>query len=88
MLFRSRILEAIYGRERAEINAVLGRQELEREMPDPGPAEVLVEVAAAPDIKWVARIGAATSDTQGPPRPLYLRQPDAQPQDAARLPRR
>ena len=46
------------------------------------------EVAAAPDIKWVARIGAATSDTQGPPRPLYLRQPDAQPQDAARLPRR
>lgn len=48
----------------------------------------LVEVAAAPDIKWVARIGAATSDTQGPPRPLYLRQPDAQPQDAARLPRR
>jgi hypothetical protein len=48
----------------------------------------LVEVAAAPDIKWVARIGVATKDTQGPPRPLYLRQPDAQPQDAARLPRR
>jgi tRNA threonylcarbamoyl adenosine modification protein YeaZ len=51
------------------------------------PPPKLVEVATAPDIKWVARIGAATSDT-GPPRPLYLRQPDAQPQDAARLPRR
>ena len=48
----------------------------------------LVEVQAAPDIKWVARIGVASSETQGPPRPLYLRQPDAQPQDAARLPRR
>lgn len=48
----------------------------------------LVEPQPAPDIKWVARIGVASSETQGPPRPLYLRQPDAQPQDAARLPRR
>ncbi len=42
----------------------------------------------APDIGWVARLGAMASGTPQPPRPLYLRAPDAQPQDAARLPRR
>jgi tRNA threonylcarbamoyl adenosine modification protein YeaZ len=42
----------------------------------------------APDIGWVARLGAAAVDGYGPPKPLYLRAPDAQPQDAARLPRR
>ncbi len=47
-----------------------------------------VEQASAPDIVWVARLGAAASGDPGPPRPLYLRAPDAQPQDAARLPRR
>ncbi len=49
---------------------------------------LLVEQRAAPDIAWVARLGAAASDGYGPPKPLYLRAPDAQPQDAARLPRR
>ena len=48
----------------------------------------VIDARAAPDIDWVARLGAAASDRQGPPRPLYLRAPDAQPQDAARLPRR
>jgi tRNA threonylcarbamoyladenosine biosynthesis protein TsaB len=47
-----------------------------------------VEQLAAPDIGWVARLGAASDDGYGPPKPLYLRAPDAQPQDAARLPRR
>jgi len=42
----------------------------------------------APDIGWIARLGAAAVDGHGPPKPLYLRAPDAQPQDAARLPRR
>jgi tRNA threonylcarbamoyladenosine biosynthesis protein TsaB len=42
----------------------------------------------APDIGWIARLGAAAVDGYGPPKPLYLRAPDAQPQDAARLPRR
>jgi tRNA threonylcarbamoyladenosine biosynthesis protein TsaB len=41
-----------------------------------------------PDIEWVARLGAAVAEGQAPPKPLYLRAPDAQPQDAARLPRR
>jgi tRNA threonylcarbamoyladenosine biosynthesis protein TsaB len=48
----------------------------------------LVEQRGAPDIDWVARLGAAAADGHGPPKPLYLRAPDAQPQDAARLPRR
>jgi tRNA threonylcarbamoyl adenosine modification protein YeaZ len=49
---------------------------------------LLVEPRGAPDIGWIARLGAAAADGFGPPRPLYLRAPDAQPQDAARLPRR
>jgi tRNA threonylcarbamoyl adenosine modification protein YeaZ len=49
---------------------------------------VLVEQVGAPDIGWIARLGAAAAEGHGPPKPLYLRAPDAQPQDAARLPRR
>jgi len=47
-----------------------------------------VEQLRAPDIVWIARLGAAATEGYGPPKPLYLRPPDAQPQDAARLPRR
>jgi tRNA threonylcarbamoyl adenosine modification protein YeaZ len=47
-----------------------------------------VEPRGAPDISWIARLGAAAAEGHGPPRPLYLRAPDAQPQDAAHLPRR
>ena len=47
-----------------------------------------VEQLRAPDIVWIARLGAAATEGYGPPKPLYLRAPDAQPQDAARLPRR
>jgi len=42
----------------------------------------------APDIDWVARLGAAAAVTGQPPKPLYLRAPDAQPQNAAQLARR
>jgi tRNA threonylcarbamoyl adenosine modification protein YeaZ len=49
---------------------------------------VLVEAEEAPAIVWVARLGAAASHTDVAPTPLYLRAPDARPQDAARLPRR
>jgi tRNA threonylcarbamoyladenosine biosynthesis protein TsaB len=49
----------------------------------------LVDPQAAPSIEWVARLGAsAPIDGTALPKPLYLRAPDAQPQDAARLPRR
>jgi tRNA threonylcarbamoyl adenosine modification protein YeaZ len=52
------------------------------------PPPALVDQRDACDIGWIARLGAAASDPDGPPRPLYLRPPDAQPQDGARLPRR
>src|SRR6476661_3042727 len=52
------------------------------------PRPTLVDQRRAPDIGWIARLGAAAADGYGPPKPLYLRAPDAQPQDAARLPRR
>ena len=48
----------------------------------------LVEARRAPDVDWVARLGAAATDTGMPPKPLYLRAPDAQPQNAAQLARR
>lgn len=48
----------------------------------------LVEERSAPDIAWVARLGFTALEGQSAPKPLYLRTPDAQPQDAARLARR
>jgi tRNA threonylcarbamoyladenosine biosynthesis protein TsaB len=42
---------------------------------------------AYPDIDWVARLGGVAQVPSAPPKPLYLRRPDARPQDAARLPR-
>ncbi len=56
--------------------------------PKSEPAPALVDQRGAPAIDWVARLGAAAAEGHGPPKPLYLRAPDAQPQDAARLPRR
>ncbi len=53
-----------------------------------GAAPAFVEARAAPDIAWVARLGAETADGQSPPSPQYLRAPNAQPQNAAQLPRR
>src|SRR6266702_384521 len=47
-----------------------------------------VDARAAPDIAWVAQIGAVTPETDAAPNPQYLRAPDAQPQNAAQLPRR
>ena len=37
---------------------------------------------------WAAWLGAAAQDEKTPPKPLYLRRPDARPQDGGRLPRR
>jgi tRNA threonylcarbamoyladenosine biosynthesis protein TsaB len=47
-----------------------------------------VDPREAPDIAWVAQIGAVTPQAQSTPHPQYLRAPDAQPQNAAQLPRR
>jgi tRNA threonylcarbamoyladenosine biosynthesis protein TsaB len=56
--------------------------------PAKAPAPVLVDQRAAPDILWIARIGAAADPTQAPPRPLYLKLPDAAPPVAARVAQR
>lgn len=42
----------------------------------------LVHDYAVPDILFVARLGLLADPTQAPPRPLYLKAPDAKPQDA------
>jgi tRNA threonylcarbamoyladenosine biosynthesis protein TsaB len=52
------------------------------------PRPITVDPSDAPDIGWVAQIGAAVPEAQAPPKPQYLRAPDAQPQYAASLPRR
>src|SRR6185503_16536198 len=44
---------------------------------------VVVDPARAPTIDWVAHLGAAAAQAIALPKPLYLRAPDAQPQDAA-----
>ena len=56
--------------------------------PSREPPPMLVDESRAPDIVWVGRLAVAADDTTKEPKPLYLRAPDAQPQDAARLPRR
>jgi tRNA threonylcarbamoyladenosine biosynthesis protein TsaB len=56
--------------------------------PGSEPPPSLVDQRDAPVIECVARLGAATLETEAPPKPLYLRAPDAQPQDAGRLLRR
>ena len=53
-----------------------------------GMAPPRVAASRAPEIGWIARLGAAADQNQAMPTPLYLRRPDARPQDAARLPRK
>ena len=49
-------------------------------------AEVVGE-RIAPDIAYVARLGLAADPASAPPRPLYLKQPYAKPQEAAAIER-
>jgi len=63
-----------------------GAQLVAAAWPADQPAPLLVDVQPAPAIEWVARLGAAAA-SDAAPRPLYLRAPDARPQDSARLPR-
>jgi len=57
-------------------------------IPKTSAAPVAVDARPAPDVAWVARLGATLPEDQSPPRPQYLHPPDAQPQHAAQLPRR
>jgi tRNA threonylcarbamoyladenosine biosynthesis protein TsaB len=65
-----------------------GAQAVAAAWPKEAEPPLLVENRTAPEIAWVARLGAAAAEGYGPPKPLYLRAPYAQPQDAARLARR
>jgi len=55
--------------------------------PKTEPLPPTVDQRGAPDISWIARLAAAADEGHGSPKPLYLRAPDAKPQDASRLPR-
>jgi tRNA threonylcarbamoyladenosine biosynthesis protein TsaB len=48
--------------------------------PADAPPPFKVETLPAPDISWVAWLGAAVSPDTAPARPYYLRAPDAKPQ--------
>src|ERR1700704_7009413 len=50
--------------------------------PKTEPPPTTVDQRGAPDISWIARLAAAADEGHGSPKPLYLRAPDAQPQDA------
>jgi tRNA threonylcarbamoyladenosine biosynthesis protein TsaB len=47
-----------------------------------------IETQGAASIASIARLAAQADAARALPKPLYLRRPDARPQDAARLPRR
>ncbi|WP_407177629.1 tRNA (adenosine(37)-N6)-threonylcarbamoyltransferase complex dimerization subunit type 1 TsaB [Bradyrhizobium sp. STM 3562] len=47
--------------------------------PSEAPPPVKVDAQAAPDIAWVAWLGAAVDPATAPARPFYLRPPDAKP---------
>jgi tRNA threonylcarbamoyladenosine biosynthesis protein TsaB len=53
-----------------------------------GIVPLAVDASPAPDIAWVARMGAVVPEGPSSPAPLYLRAADAQPQFAAQIPRR
>lgn len=63
-------------------------QAIASRLPDNAPDPVTVDGRDAPDIGWVAHIGAIVPEADAPPKPQYLRPADAQPQNAASLPRR
>jgi tRNA threonylcarbamoyladenosine biosynthesis protein TsaB len=66
-----------------------GAELLANQWPAPDvPLPVLVDPRPAPDIEWVARVGARVPPEKAIARPLYLRAPDARPQDAHRVQRR
>jgi tRNA A37 threonylcarbamoyladenosine modification protein TsaB len=52
------------------------------------PAATVIHRMSAPDIRAVAALGRAALADAAPPRPLYLRPPDAKPQTAKSVARR
>jgi tRNA threonylcarbamoyladenosine biosynthesis protein TsaB len=56
---------------------------LANQWPSDAPAPVQVAALPAPDIIWVAWLGAAVEPSTAPPKPFYLRAPDAKPSQQA-----
>lgn len=72
------VFEALhYGAPRLVGNAA---RLLAARWPKDAAAPVLIAEAPAPDIVWVAWLGAAVTPGNAPARPYYLRPPDAKPQ--------
>lgn len=65
-----------------------GAKLIEAAWPDNERRPLMVNPVRAPDIGWVARLGAAVGETAGGVRPLYLRDAGAEPQQSGILPRR
>jgi tRNA threonylcarbamoyl adenosine modification protein YeaZ len=63
-------------------------QMIEAAWPEGAAPPLLIHASRAPDIDWVAQLGAAAEVQASLPKPLYLRAPDARPQDSGRVPRR
>lgn len=55
--------------------------------PADAPPPVAIEQQTAPLIEWVARLGAVAEPQSAPPRPFYMKPPDAQPQPAVQVAR-
>jgi tRNA threonylcarbamoyladenosine biosynthesis protein TsaB len=53
-----------------------------------GVEAIVSDAPMAPEIAWVARLGAMADPAQALPKPLYLRGPDAKPQEGMRIARR
>jgi tRNA threonylcarbamoyladenosine biosynthesis protein TsaB len=81
------VRDAVRAASGAAVLVGSGAAVLARGWPE-GAARPAFETQAAPNITAVARLGAAADAARASPKPLYLRPPDARPQDAARLPRR
>lgn len=56
--------------------------------PEGEPAPFQFRGAPSPDLGWIARLGHAADPETAPAKPLYLRAPDAKPQDHAHVARR
>jgi len=81
--------EAIRGASNGPVCLVgSAAQTIADQLPPDAPEPHVIDARDAPDIDWVAQIGAVTPAAETPPHPQYLRAPDAQPQNAAQLPRR
>jgi len=83
------VREAVHAAAAASARLVgSGAGMIAHEWPEGQDPPQVVDERRAPDIDWVARLGAAADKEQSAPKPLYLRAPDAHPQSAAHLPRR